>query len=141
MRSLILLAALTLGVLLMARQIAEAISFTYTTFDVPGALDTYRAGINSRGQIIGGYTDSSGGGHSFLYDKGVFKEIAVPFLGASHTSPSGINDSGEIVGTFIDSSGHGHGFLDDRGVFTQIDVPGVSNFTEAAGINSDSQRL
>src|SRR5215475_7758285 len=38
----------------------------FSTFDAPGAVDTYPAGANSAGQIVGYWTDSAGGLHGFL---------------------------------------------------------------------------
>src|SRR4051794_29265388 len=50
---------------------AQNAAFTFTTINVPGAIQTNANGINSRGQIVGFYTDaSSGRQHGFLDDNG-----------------------------------------------------------------------
>jgi probable HAF family extracellular repeat protein len=72
-RHLFLALLVTLGFLLGGRHVAQAASFTFTPIDVPGASFTVAHGINSRGQIVGGYFDSTGV-HSFLYDRGVFTQ-------------------------------------------------------------------
>lgn len=38
----------------------------FTTIDFPGATETLALGINSSGDIVGGYQDTSGGFHAFL---------------------------------------------------------------------------
>ena len=107
-RHLFLALLITLGFLLGGRHGAQAAaSFTFTTIDVPGASETLPIGINSRGQIVGTYRDSTGV-HGFLYDGGVFTPIDVP--GASATLAFGITPSGQIVGFYSDSTGQ-HGFL------------------------------
>jgi len=108
---------------------AKSKSYTFTSFDFPGALDTGGNGISPSGKIVGNYFP---GFHGFLNDNGVFTTIDVPFADATLTSPQWINPSGQIVGYyetgeptfFIGPDTRGiHGYLDDRGVFTTIDVP------------------
>src|SRR5713101_367718 len=41
-------------------------SLAFTTIDVPGATDTGASGINSLGQIMGGYALADGTRHGFL---------------------------------------------------------------------------
>ena len=41
----------------------------FTTIDVPGALRTSAFGINARGDIAGGYTDTSGELHGYLLSR------------------------------------------------------------------------
>ena len=53
------LAALPISVGLSAQQ-------KFTTIDVPGATSTVALGITPAGEIVGGYTDSSGNTHGFL---------------------------------------------------------------------------
>ena len=38
----------------------------YTSFDYPGALDTFPGGINPSGVIVGGYLDTTGNEHGFI---------------------------------------------------------------------------
>ena len=41
----------------------------FTTIDFPGAIATAAYGINTAGDIVGQYTDSSGKTHAFLRSK------------------------------------------------------------------------
>src|SRR5215471_6289584 len=72
-------------------------TYSFTTIDIPGA-DTYAQGINSSGQIVGGFRDTSGRAHGFLDTGGSLTTIDVP--GALDTYAYGINNSGQIVGSF-----------------------------------------
>jgi hypothetical protein len=51
---------LSLSVLFSTLVSAHAASYTFTTFDVPGATDTYPSGINVAGQIVGWFFDATG---------------------------------------------------------------------------------
>jgi hypothetical protein len=42
--------------------------YTFTTIDVPGAVQTFPYGINATGQIVGDYKDAGGISHGFLLD-------------------------------------------------------------------------
>jgi uncharacterized membrane protein len=128
-----------LGVLLGARRAAHAASFSFTTIDVPfaDADDITDCGdINSNGQIVGVYINTSGVLHAFLDEHGAFTVIDFP--GAVVTVPTRINPNGQIVGFYVDSSGVEHGYLDDDGVFSTIDVPGAT-LTAAIGIKPGGQ--
>jgi uncharacterized membrane protein len=63
------------------------------------------SGINNAGDIVG-----TVGVNSFLYTRGTFSLIDVPFASASFTLANGINDLGQIVGTYF-ADGREHGFL------------------------------
>src|SRR5688500_15623139 len=76
----------------------RATALTFTPIDLPGAIYTQAYGINSSGQILGLYEDSSFTFHGFLFDNGAFTTIDVP--GAIFTAAFGINASGRIVGTY-----------------------------------------
>jgi uncharacterized membrane protein len=86
-----------------------------------GEVNVLASGINKLGQIVGWYTDATGG-HGFLDSGGAFTQIDVPFAGATSTAIHGINRSGAMVGTYTDATGT-HGFVESGGAFTQIDVP------------------
>jgi uncharacterized membrane protein len=130
-----------LGVLLGARRAAHAASFSFTTIDVPfaDADDITDCGdINSNGQIVGVYINTSGVLHAFLDEHGAFTVIDFP--GAVVTVPTRINPNGQIVGFYVDSSGVEHGYLDDDGVFSTIDVPGATlTASQLIAINSSGQ--
>src|SRR5438876_3542937 len=50
---------------------------SFTTIDVPGAFSTSALGINSKGDIVGEYTNLTGN-HGFLLSSGAFTTIEVP---------------------------------------------------------------
>jgi probable HAF family extracellular repeat protein len=114
-------------------------SGVYELLDIPGATSSganAATGINTSGQIVGFYTDSSMVPHGFLDTAGTFTDVDYP--GANGTDVFDINDSGEMVGAFTDTTGIVHGYLDNGGTFTQIDYPGAST-TIAVGINSSGE--
>src|SRR5260370_5766111 len=89
---------------------------TFTTIDAPGAANgTSAAGINTRGQIVGSYSDAAGNNHSFLLDDGTFTTIDVP--GAACTQAIGINARGQIVGGYAEKSCNPFAGLIPHGVF------------------------
>ena len=88
---------------------ASAAPYTFTTLDFPGASSTLAFGINNAGQVVGRFSDSSGGRHGFINTGGTFTTLDVP--GASRTNAFGINDAGQVVGFFADSSSVFHGFV------------------------------
>src|SRR5438309_1251631 len=98
---------------------ANASAFSFTQIDAPGgAGNTVASGINDAGQIVGFFTDGTGGVHGFLDTGGSFTQIDVP--GAFGTAALGINDTGQIVGRFSVRFEGTHGFLDTGGSFTEI---------------------
>ena len=101
---------------------------TFTTIDFPGATRTAAAGINAAGDIVGGWSDSTGA-HGFLLQAGVFTPINFPL--ATSTAPFGINDTGEIAGFYSDSAGKSHGFIYAGGAFSTVDVAGPCHFADA----------
>ena len=70
-------------------------TFTYTTFDVPGAVSTIASGINASGDIVGTYIDAGGQRHGFGQREGIFTTIDYP--GAAGTEARGIGPSGDIA--------------------------------------------
>jgi uncharacterized membrane protein len=114
----------------------------FTTIDLPGALATTADDINSRGQIVGTYSETSNTRplntpRAYLLDDGAFTLIDA--FGAESTAIGRINDRGEFVGAYFDAGGPTLGFLRDKeGVFTTIEVPGAEQ-TGAVGINNRGQ--
>jgi probable HAF family extracellular repeat protein len=108
---------------------------TYELYTVPGFANE-TTGINTTGQIVGIYADSSDTTHGFLDSGGVITNIDDPSAEVSGTAPFDINDGGEIVGYFVDSSSVHHGFytLDGGVSFTNFDYPGAIS-TLASGVN------
>lgn len=115
---------------------ALAVTYTFTTLDVPGATATRVWGINDAGQIVGDFSNATGT-HGFLDTGGVFTTLDVPGV-TSFTRAAGINETGQIVGIFVNSSGN-HGFLDTGGSFTTLDVPGAA-LTQATDHTRDRRR-
>lgn len=91
--------------------------------DFPGSLasSTGVAGINSRGDVVGSYTDTAFVTHGFLLRDGSFSTIDFP--NAIFNSATGINDRGEIVGLYDTADDGVHGYLFDGHEFTTIDDP------------------
>ena len=114
----------------------------FTTIDVPGALATRADDLNSRGQIVGTYSEISNTlpintPRAYLLDDGTFTLIDA--FGADCTLSGDINDRGEFVGIYLDAGGPFLGFLRDKeGVITTIDAPGAEQ-TGAVGINNRGQ--
>src|SRR5262245_7285421 len=102
-------------------------NLTFTTIDVPGAVNTNILGINTAGDMVGYYLDTTNGpGTGFLLSGGNFTFFSYP--GGDSTEPVGINDSGLISGTaFIAQNTGAVGFLYDGTTFTTIRVPGKQN--------------
>jgi probable HAF family extracellular repeat protein len=94
---------------------------TYTQIDYPGASATFGQSINTVGDVVGTYNDSSGNTHGFLLSNGVYTSIDYP--GATQgTYTAAINDKGQIVGTSLPS---GQGFLYEvqTQTFTTLSAP------------------
>jgi uncharacterized membrane protein len=66
-----------------------------TKVDVSGSVLTYAFGVNNRGQITGGYYDTTGTQRGFVFERGRYRTIAPP--GRAENAAWGINDRGEIV--------------------------------------------
>ena len=128
-------AALIAAVLVTGAVAAQNAAFTFTTIDVPGSIQTNANGINSRGQIVGFYTDvSSGTSHGFLDDNGTLTTLDFP--GAINNAAFGINKDGQIVGWY---AGAQHAFFYDQSMFTVPDPPQSDPFRLATRINDTLQ--
>jgi|SRR5580693_648217 uncharacterized membrane protein len=108
-------------------------SYTFVSFNVPGAVRTEPLSVTENGQIVGLFVDAAGVTHGFFDGDGVIHTIDDP-LGIS-TVAAGINDPGRITGYYIDQNGLAHAFFDDKGSFTTLNDPASSNGTFAQGIN------
>ena len=109
----------------------------FTTIDAPNAINTRGRAINSEGDIVGWFRDTSNKIHGFLRtSEGGFTIIDVPVPGAQLTQALGINESGDIVGTYTSSDGKRHGFLlSHAGEFSSFD-PLNSTDSVARSINN-----
>src|SRR5215469_2416726 len=124
-------AACVLAVVVLVSGWKPAKDPTFTSIDFAGATFTNAAGINPRGDIVGGYT-LAGITHGYLLSGGEFTSIDFP--GATFTTALGINPRGDIVGRYNTDGGVAHGYLLSGGEFTSIDFPGA-NSTQANKIN------
>ena len=113
------------AVTLLASASGAGPSLQFTSFDFPGALTTTAFGINSEGDVVGGYKDAHGKRHGFLLRGGTFTSIDFP--GAIATDARGINPDGDIVGSYTNSPGGApniHGYLLRNGEFSTVQFPG-----------------
>jgi uncharacterized membrane protein len=105
------------------------------TIFVPNSLLTEALGINDLEQIVGDFRDAAGFFRSFIYDRGSFRSIDVPFVPNADSGAFGINNSGKVVGCYSICS---RGYLFDirSGQFTASDVPGAI-VTQPSDINDN----
>ena len=110
-------------VVLLCAQLAQAqlntetLTLTFTTIDVPGAVETKVSGINSNGDMVRWYIQADNAASGFLLKGGVFTYLNYP--GASDTVARAINDSGVIVG-YAELGNSVIGFQYDGTTFTTI---------------------
>lgn len=105
-----------------------------TLFSLPGFF-TAVGGMNNLNQVVGAYSDETGG-HGFLRDADGTLTYPIDYPGGSYTSLYGINDKGWMVGAYFDGEGSRHGlFLTSPTRFVVFDYPGA-NLTELYGINN-----
>ena len=98
-------------------------TYSYRTFENPGATVTLVFGLNARGEMVG--TDNTiPGRHAFLLGHQNYVSLdASGTLGTQFSFARGINDLGDVVGDYFDNDGNEHGFLLKHDVLTTIDVP------------------
>ncbi len=75
-----------------------ATTYSYSNIEVPGSTSTSPRGINSNGDVVGYYQNSSGV-FGFLLSGGVYTTISCPDA-VTGTFVYGINDNGVIVGYY-----------------------------------------
>lgn len=103
---------------------APSLTFTFKTYSVPGALQTWLTGINNSGVIVGYYLDQQTNAHGFSLTSGKFQQIDDP--NGDQTQIFGINSSGAIVGAYHDPCIEElcyEGFVFEGGKFTDIGPP------------------
>ena len=116
-------------------------SYSFTTFDVPGATYTTPMSINDSGQVAGEHSSGSHGlPYGFVYSNGTFTTLDVP--GATSSEARSINASGQVAGQYFDGSrgagSRGYGFVYSNGTFTTLDPPGAT-YSEARSISASGQ--
>ena len=103
----------------------------FTTYDFPGAQNTYFYALSNTGIAAGYYEDSNGLHHGVILEDGELRQYDFP--GAVETFIHGISDAtGVLTGHFIDASGVRRGFSGE----TIIEVPGASE-TYADFVNAE----
>ena len=105
----------------------------FTTYDFPGAKNTYFYALGNNGQAAGHYEDSEGLYHGVVLENGELRQYDFP--GAVQTEIYGISDAtGALTGNFIDASGVRRGFSADN----VVEIPEASatyaDFVNAAGV-------
>ena len=90
----------------------------FSTYDFPGAQNTYFFALGNNGNAAGHYEDSDGLFHGVVLENGELRQFDFP--GAVQTEIYGISDAtGALTGNFTDDSGIRRGFTGD----TIIEVP------------------
>ncbi len=134
------------------QQQLEAISLSYGLIDFPRSTASNAFGLNSKGDIVGGYGpvppplyfETTG----YTLKKNTYRTLAYP--GAAYSAPYGINDKRVIAG-FYDIAGDQtfRGYMYKGTQFTNIDYPGapvtfpfaINNSDEIIGIYIDSSNV
>lgn len=102
-------------------------TYTYQTFDYPGASQTTLWGINDFGELGGQYTIGSGTAHAMVYRHDHFEPLDPDVLGNYFSAAGGPSDFGTTYGGYADASGLQHGFVIQGGHFATVDFPGHLN--------------
>jgi probable HAF family extracellular repeat protein len=98
-------------------------TYTFQTVDPPGSTNTFVAGINDSGAVVGRHRTADGVYHGFLYDGETYTILDYP--GADNTFAYDIT---------FDSACASCGFVIRKGKTTQVRVPG-SSCAQAADVN------
>ena len=102
----------------------------FTTYEFPGAKNTYFYALANNGNAAGHYEDSDGLFHGVVLENGELRQYDFP--GAVQTEIFGISDAtGALTGNYIDASGVRRGFSGDE----IIEYPGAQE-TYADFVNS-----
>ena len=103
----------------------------FTTYDFPGAQNTYFYALGNDGRAAGYYEDSEGLHHGVILEDGELRQYDFP--NAVQTEIYGISDAtGVLTGNWIDAAGVQRGFTGD----TILEFPGATA-TFADFVNSD----
>jgi uncharacterized membrane protein len=134
------------------KQQLDALTLSYGLIDFPRSTASNAFGLNSKGDIVGGYGpvppplyfETSG----YTLKKNTYRTLAYP--GAAYSVPYGINDKRVIAG-FYDMVGDQNfrGYMYKGSQFTNIDYPGapvtgpsaINNSDEIIGIYIDSGNI
>lgn len=95
--------------------------------------------INNKGQIVGGFLDSTSSWHAILIDP-VSGQRDLGTLGGSYAYASGINDFGQVVGGSRDKDGTPTAFVFDSITGSLRPIPGLAGYQSVAvAINNYGQ--
>jgi probable HAF family extracellular repeat protein len=84
----------------------------FSTFDAPGASDTFARDINNNGEIVGYFqSQGDGGTHGFAYNPAAGQWVTIDVPGAIATFVYGLNDLNQVVGSYTDFNNVLHGFV------------------------------
>ncbi len=87
---------------LVLSQTAQALPYSFSTIDSPGATTTFLFKMNNAGQFVGAHRDASGVLHSLITDGQTFTVFDPPGTWGTGipgiSEARGINDLGQIVG-------------------------------------------
>jgi uncharacterized membrane protein len=125
--------------LVLSLEVRVQADFVYTTLTAPGSFATWAYGINDKGDIVGSYNTTAGGGfYGFALSNGGYTTIENgPLLSVTVT---GINNAGSIIGFYaLPILGNQGGFKVVDGTTSNLVVPGGTQATWASGINSLGQ--
>jgi hypothetical protein len=116
---------------------------SFTSENVPGAVQTQVIGINNANNTSGFYIDQAGANHGFLKINGHFYD-PVDFP-ATTSSPAvnqllGLNTHGQSAGFYNDSAGNSHGYVYAQygKVFSVFTIPGAVS-AAVTGVNESGQ--
>ena len=133
-----------------SKQQPAAVSLSFGLIDFPRSTASNAFGVNSKGDIVGGYGPIPPPGYfettGYSLKGNTYRTLAYP--GAAYSAPYGINNKRVIVGIY-DTAGDGNfrGYQYKGSEFTTIDYPGapatgsdaINNSGEVIGIYFDSR--
>ena len=83
---------------------AAAGSYTYTSIAAPGQMSSFAEGVNDNNQVVGGFTDSAGVHHGFVWDSSTFTQVdGTNESSTSNTLLGAINDNGVASGQYFEN--------------------------------------
>ena len=104
----------------------------FTTYDFPGAQNTYFYAFGNNGVAAGHYEDSDGLHHGVILENGELRQYDFP--GAVETEIYGFSDaSGVLTGSFIGADGVRRGFSGDIVIEVPEATATYADFVNAAG--------
>jgi hypothetical protein len=112
-----------------------------TTFNVPGAQQTYASGINNLNQVVGNYS-LIGGGTFHGYRRDADGTFTYPIDGpaAANVALLAINDKGQMAGSVTADGIESHAiFFPSPNQFAIYDHPDATIYTDFEGINNKAQ--